>query len=63
MKKTRKFEGKTFNLFSKVKSKSHANEIKLRSKKRGIGTSLNVRVVKGRDENGKVVYGLYRRYK
>ena len=60
MKTPRKFEGKTFNLFSKVKSKSHANEIKLRSKKRGI---LNVRVVKGRDENGKVVYGLYRRYK
>ena len=48
MKKTRKFEGKTFNLFSKVKSKSHANEIKLRSKKRGIGTSLNVRVVNRR---------------
>jgi hypothetical protein len=65
MKKTRKFDGKTFNLYYKDKSKSFVQRgaNKLRNKKRGMGTSWNVRVVKGKDKDGKVVYGLYRRAK
>ena len=36
---------------------------RIKNKKKGMGTSWNVRVAKGKDRNGKIVYGLYRRAK
>jgi hypothetical protein len=65
MKRARKFNGKIFNLYYTDKSKLYVQKgaNNLRKKKKGLGTSWNVRVVKGKDRNGKVVYGLYRRAK
>ena len=65
MKKTKKIDGKTFNLYITDKSKSYIQKVakRMKNKKKGMGTSWNVRVAKGKDRNGKIVYGLYRRAK
>jgi hypothetical protein len=65
MQRAKKFDGKIFNLYYTDKSKTSVQKSanRLRTKKKGLGTSWNVRVVKGKDRNGKVVYGLYRRAK